>query len=219
VYHITIEQIYFTAVQALPIIVFISLIIGSMIVIQFSKQFGSVEGNFILGNLVVFLIVRELGPLITAIIVILRSAVAVTIETGYMSVLHEVEAIEMMGIDPLYLVCLPRLIGITTAILCLFMIFDIVALVGGYIVSWMFTDIPMEDFLPEIGKAITGTDLAVGIIKAIFFGYIITTVCLYRGFKVEKSITEIPPATSKAAVECLLYCLFVTITISVIFYL
>nr|HID58566.1 ABC transporter permease [Desulfobacterales bacterium] len=219
VYHITIQQIYFTAVQALPIIFFISLIIGSMIVIQFSKQFGTVEGNYILGNLVVFLIVRELGPLITAIIVILRTAVAVTIEIGYMNVLHEMEAIEMMGIDPLYTVCLPRLIGITTAILCLFVIFDVVALIGGYLISWTFTDIPMEYFLPQIGKAITGTDLAVGIIKGLFFGYIITTVCLYQGFRIKNSITEIPPGTSRAAVECLLYCLFVNITISVIFYL
>lgn len=214
----TSEQIYFTAIQALPIVLFIALITGSMIIIQLTGQYGTVEGRYILGELIVILIVRELGPLFTALIVILRTAVAVTVETSYMVILGELEALEMQGIDPVHVICLPRLIGITVAILCLFFIFDMVAILGGYAVAWTVTDVAVENFLEEIGKAVSGIDITVGIVKAIFFGFIITITSIYRGFRAKKSITEIPPETSKSAVESLLYCLFINTVISIIFY-
>jgi phospholipid/cholesterol/gamma-HCH transport system permease protein len=215
----TSEQIYYTAIQALPIVVFIALITGSMIIIQLTRQFGTVEGRYILGELIVILIVREMGPLFTALIVILRTAIAVTVETSYMSVSGELDALEMQGIDPVHIICLPRLIGITVAILCLFFVFDIVAILGGYAVAWTVTDVPVENFLREIGEALSAVDITVGIVKALFFGITVTVTSLYRGFHARKAFTEIPQETSKAAVECLLYCLFINIIISVIFYI
>ncbi|MBW1742564.1 MAG: ABC transporter permease [Deltaproteobacteria bacterium] len=214
----TAEQIFFTAIEALPIVIFVALITGSMIVIQLTRQFSTVEGRYILGELIVILIVRELGPLFTALIVILRTAVAVTIETSYMSVLGEIEALEMQGIDPVHVICLPRLIGITVAILCLFFVFDMVAILGGYAVAWTVTGVPVENFLEELGKALSQTDITVGIVKGIFFGFIITGTSLYRGFHAEKSFTEIPQEASRAAVDCLMYCVFINVVISVIFY-
>ena len=197
------------------------MITGSTTVIQLTKQFGTLEGEGrnIVAEFIVILILRELGPLFTALIVILRSAVAVTIEASYMSVLGELDAIEMQGIDPIHLICLPRLIGITVAIFCLFFIFDLVAILGGYVVAWTITDVAVGNFLQKIGKAISGVDITVGIVKAIFFGFTITVTSLYRGFRVKKAITQIPSETSKAAIECLLYCVFINIIISVIFYL
>jgi phospholipid/cholesterol/gamma-HCH transport system permease protein len=215
----TFEQVYFTAIQALPVVVFIALITGSMIVMQLAGPFAIVEGRYILGELIVILVVRELGPLFTALIVILRSAVAVTIETSYMRILGELDALEMQGLAPLYLIGPPRLVGITVAILCLFFVFDMVAILGGYAVAWAITRVPLENFLAEIGKAISGIDITVGIVKAIFFGFTITVTCLYRGLRVGQAFTQIPVATSKAAIECLLYCVFVNIIISVIFYI
>ncbi len=212
---IIIEQVYFTAVQALPIIIPVAMIIGTMMIIQFA-QFS---GQYDLGKVTVVLIVRELGPLITALVVILRSATAVTIETGYMNVLHEVESIEMSGIDPVHIIAPPRLAGITSAILCLFVIFDLVAIVGGYAIVWIMTDIPMGNFMDQIAKAFTGADFIVGIAKGLCFGVAITVASLYRGFNVRKQITDIPIATSKAAVDCLFYCLVINIFISAVFYL
>jgi len=214
----TLEQIYFTAIQALPIVLFIALITGSMIVVELTREFATVEGRYILGDLIVILIVRELGPLFTALIVILRTAVAVTIETSYMATLGELETLEMQGVDPVHVICVPRLVGITTAILCLFFVFDTVAILGGYAVAWIVTDVPVGNFLEEIGKSISVADIAVGIVKAVFFGFTITVTSLYRGFREKKAITEIPPEASKAAVECLVYCVFIDTVISVIFY-
>lgn len=212
---IILEQIYFTCVQALSLIIPIALIIGSMLIIQFTK----VSGQYDLGKTTVLLIVRELGPIITAFMIILRSATAVTIEIGYMNVLHEIEAIEMAGIDPMVLVCFPRLMGITSAVIFLFIVFDLVSIIGGYALVWTITQIPMENFLPQIAKAITGADIAVGIVKAVCFGVIITVISLSHGFNIKKQITDIPVGTSKAAVESVIYCLISNIFISAIFYM
>jgi len=211
----TLEQIYFTGFQALHIIVPIALIIGSMLIVQYTR----VSAQYDLGKMMVFLLVREIGPIVTALIVILRTATAVTIEVSYMHVLHEIETIEMTGLDPLRIICIPRLIGITAAILCLFVVFDLVSIMGGYAIVWAVTYIPMGNFLGQIAKAFTATDIFVGIIKAISFGITITVTCLYHGFKTKKRITNIPSSTSTAAMECFLYCLIVNVIISVVFYI
>lgn len=212
---VIIQQLYFTAIQALPVIVPIALLVGSAIIIQFAR----LSGQYDFGRISVLLIVREVGPIITAMIVILRSATAVTIEISYMRVLHELDALEMSGIDPVRVVCVPRLVGITSALLGLFIVFDLVSIMGGYAVVWLVTYIPMSGFLHQIAKAITVGDIAVGIIKALFFGITITVTCLYRGFEMKQQITEVPVATSRSAVECFLYCLFINAFISIVFYL
>jgi len=188
---------------------------GAMVIIQFAR----LSGQYDFGRISVLLIVRALGPIITALLVILRSATAVTIEVSYMRVLNELDAIEMIGIDPIQIVCLPRLIGITSAIIGLFVIFDLVSILGGYAIVWMITYIPMSNFLHQIAKAITGTDIIVGAIKAVLFGITITVTCLYRGFEMKQRITEVPVATSKSAIECFLYCLVVNVFISTLFYM
>ncbi|MGD2150564.1 MAG: ABC transporter permease [Desulfobacterales bacterium] len=212
---ITLEQIYFTCVESLPIIIPIALIIGCILIIQFSR----VSGQYDLGKTTVLLIVRELGPIITAFLVILRSATAVTIEMGYMNTLHEIEAIEMAGMDPMLIICLPRLVGIVSAVLCLFIVFDLVSILGGYALVWTFTYIPIDNFHTQIAKSISGTDIAVGIVKAICFGIIITVTSLTHGFKIKKQVTDIPVGTSRAALESVFYCLVSNIIISTIFYM
>lgn len=212
---IVVQQLYFTAVQALPVLIPIALLVGSMVIIQFAK----LSGQYDFSRISVLLIVREIGPIITALLVILRSATAVTIEVSYMRVLGELDALEMAGLDPVRVVCIPRLVGITSAMVGLFVVFDLVSILGGYAIVWAFTDIPTGNFLYQIGKAITATDILVGLIKAVLFGVIITTTCLYRGFEVKHQMTEVPVATSRSAVECFLYCLVVNVFVSVIFYM
>ena len=209
------EQIYFTAYQALYVIIPVALLIGSALIIQFAR----LPGQYDLGKIIVFLIIREIGPVVTALIVILRTATAVSIEIGYMQVFHEIEAIEMAGIDPLRIIGLPRLIGITAAILCLFVIFDLIAVIGGYQAVRFFTQTPIQNLFEQIETAITFTDIMVGVVKAIFFGVAITVTCLYRGFKSISKITAIPGQTSKVSVECFFICLVINVIISILFYL
>lgn len=209
------EQVYFTAVQALPTVILFALITGSMLIFQFAKM----TGQYDLGKTAVLILVREIGPIMTAILVILRSATAVTIEISYMNVLHEIEAIEMTGIDPFRILGLPRLIGITSAILFLFIVFDIAAILGGYAMVWIVTDIPIGNFLWQIAKAISVSDIAVGIVKALLFGITITVTSLYHGFEAIKQMPTVPIKTSRAAVECYFFCLLFNVWTSLLFYL
>ena len=107
----------------------------------------------------------------------------------------------------------------TAAIFFMFIVFDLVAILGGYCVTWVATDMPMEHFLDGIGKTVSSMDISVGVVKAVLFGLTISVVSLNRGFRVRKTVTQIPMETSKAAIECLLYCLFVDVIVSIIFYI
>jgi phospholipid/cholesterol/gamma-HCH transport system permease protein len=209
-----VEQIYFTGVQALSIIIPLALVTGSILISQLSW----VSEEYNLGKIILLIIVRELGPMITAFLVILRSASAVTIEVSYMNILNEIDTIEMAGIDPMRLISLPRFVGITTSILCLFIIFDLVSIIGGYLVVWACTYLPMGNFLSQVGKAFTVADIAVGIVKAVCFGLVITVVSLYHGFRSMRQVTQIPPVTSRVAVECFIFCLLINLFISLLFY-
>jgi phospholipid/cholesterol/gamma-HCH transport system permease protein len=212
---IVVEQIYFTAVEALWIVIPIALLLGSMMILQFS----GVAAQHDLGKITVALLIREFGPLITALIVILRSATAMTIETGYMNVLHEIEAMEMQGIDPLDILSVPRMIGITVSMFCLITVFCITSVLGGYAIAWALTTLPLQNFLSQIGKAITGLDIAVVALKALFFGVGITVISMHYGMAVTKGITEVPVATSRGAVACLFYCLAVNFILFAAFFL
>lgn len=211
---VIVEQIYFTAVQALPMIIPVALIIGSMSMIQFSQLSGQVD----LGKLMVLLVLREIGPLITAIVVILRSATAVTIEISYMNVLNEIDALEMAGIDPMLAVGFPRLVGITSAVVGLILVFDLTAIVGGYAMVKGATVLPVEGFFQQLAKSITGADVVVGLLKGILFGVATTVTCLYHGFSPQRQMTQIPVATSRAAMDCFFYCLVINLCVSFLFY-
>jgi phospholipid/cholesterol/gamma-HCH transport system permease protein len=213
-FRIVIEQIYFTAVEALLILIPVSLLLGSMMIFQFS----GVAAQHDLGRITVALLIREFGPLITALIVIMRSATAITIETGYMKVLGEIEALELQGMDPLDVLFAPRMVGIMVSMICLITIFCITSVLGGYAIAWALTTLPLQNFLAQIGKAITGIDIAVVALKALFFGAGITVISLYSGLAIEKGITDVPVATSRGAVACLVYCVVVNFILFAVFF-
>lgn len=212
---VIVEQLYYTGVQILPMILPIAVLTGAMLIVQFSK----VSGEFDLAKITVLLIVREIGPGLTALLLILRSATAVTLEISYMNLFNEIDAMEMAGIDPMRMICLPRLIGMIAAILCLFVIFDLVSILGGYALVWTVTYIPSSNFLAQMGKAINGTDIAIGLIKAICFGITISTICLYYAFRGKKQIALMSVYVSRAGIECFFYCLIINVFISVLFYI
>ena len=209
-----VEQIYFTAVQALPLIIPLALMVGSALIVQF----GKLSGEFELGKATVILVIREVGPLITALVVILRSATAVTAEISCMTVFNEVEALEMSGVDPMWIISFSRFTGITTAVVSLFVVFDLAALLGGQIVTWV-TGQGSDTFLFEVAKAMTATDIVVSLVKGLLFGLIITVVSLFHGYTTEPKVSRIPVSISRASVESFFVCMLTNAFVSVVFYL
>jgi len=214
-----VQQIYFTGLEALVLIIAVGLLLGTLVILESLAQLEKVGSEEVIGSLLVIVVIRELGPLITSVVVILRSGTAISIELGYMQVLKEIQTLRMLGINPFHLIAVPRLIGMIISLICLFMIFDIVAILGGAIAAWLLTEIPLLSLLDTVAKAITEVDIIVGLVKVIFFGAIIAIVSVFRGFSVHESITEVPPAASKSAVECFLLCLIFNVILSGIFYI
>ncbi|MBW1893209.1 MAG: ABC transporter permease, partial [Deltaproteobacteria bacterium] len=90
---------------------------------------------------------------------------------------------------------------------------------GGYIIIWTITYLPMGNFPVKIAQAISVSDIAVGLVKAILFGMTVTTVALYHGIGIKRRFTQLPQVTSRALIECFFYCLVINIFISAVFYL
>ncbi|MEW6264757.1 MAG: ABC transporter permease [Thermodesulfobacteriota bacterium] len=214
---ILVEQIYFTGVQSLELITMLALLSGALIILQGVDKLarlGNLEG---LSVLLIAALIREIGPLVTAIIVVLRSGSAIALEIGYMKVLGEIEGLEMQGIPTLHLLCAPRLLGVATAVVCLIIIFDMISVVGGFFAAWALTDITAWSYFRDLASTIQRSDFLVVLVKGLCFGLMIPVVCMYNGFLAEGAITSVPPRVSRALVDCLLYSVFLNIIVSVSF--
>jgi phospholipid/cholesterol/gamma-HCH transport system permease protein len=213
------SQIYFTGFQALPIISMLALITGTLIIIQTSAQLSKVGGGEMLGNLLVVLIIRELGPLITALVVIARSGTAVASEIGNMKVNSEIEALESMGINPLSYIVFPRLVGGIISVVCLAFYFCIFALFGGYFMSQIVHPIAFSFYMDSIAFAVSRADVFLFLAKNIFSGAAIFIICCHQGLTVKQSFTEVPQVTTRAVVNSILVTVTFSTLVSLMVYL
>ncbi len=213
------KQIYFTGYQALGIISIIALLLGVVIIIQSVTQLMQFGAEDMVGKILIITMLREFGPILTAIIIIGRSGTAITTEIGNMMVAHEVEALESMGIDTLKYIMFPRLIGVVVATICLTIYFAVVGIIGGFFVASLQLTIPFSRFFHIIFSNMQISDIAVALIKATFFGAIIAAISVYHGFKIKLSSTEVPQATTKAVVNELIYIFLFNGIITILFYI
>jgi phospholipid/cholesterol/gamma-HCH transport system permease protein len=220
VLEITLRQVYFTGVQALRVVAVISLALGTVIIVQIGTQLSFLGGGieFIVPILVLILF-RELGPLLTAIIVIGRSGTAIATELGNIVIAHELEAIEVMGINPVYFIVTPRIIGVTVAVICLTIIFVTVGLLGGFWVSKLILPITFDAFLRELEVALSAADLLAGFLKSLIFGVLIALTCTYYGLTVRYSSIEVPQAATRGVVSAMMFCFATNALLTVLFYL
>lgn len=215
---ITTMQIFFTGNWALGIITTISLLIGVITVLQlftYLSKFGALE---YVGKILNVVIIRELGPLLTAIVVIARSGTAIASEIASMMVNGEVDAIEMIGIDPLKMIVFPRIVGVSTALLFLTIYFDALGLIGGFIVGNIIAGINFQAFMSYIIAYIGIGDICLGLVKAIVFGVFISAISVYHGFQAFDP-TNIPQVTTKAVVDSLATVIILDVLITIVFYL
>lgn len=212
-------QIYFTGWQALPLISVLALASGSIVIMQATAQLSLLGGGEMIGNLLVVIIVREIGPLLTALIVIARSGTAVASELGSMKVNREVEALEVMGINPLSYIVFPRLVGGIVSVLCLAFYFIFVALVGGFLVTRVVDSTPFSFYLDSLARAFAAEDVILFLLKNTFSGAIIFTVSCYQGMMVKNGPHEVPQVTTKAVVNSVIYVTVFNLIVTTLFYL
>lgn len=218
-FRIITRQMLFTGVDALPVVGVIALIVGLLLSVQAGitlPRFGAGEH---LAKVVVVTVIRELGPLLTAFIVIWRSGTAMCTELGNMKVGQEIAALEAMGINVVRLLVMPRVIGTIVAVLCLTIYFDLVAILGGFLVAKAKLTIPVAVYLQELSQSLTSADVMITIIKGSLFGLVTAVLCCYHGLVVGNAVTEVPPQTSRAMLNTVTACLVLDVIVSVAFYL
>ena len=218
IYNIIINQTRFTGVDATRIVMIIALLLGGTVIIQALTSLPKFGVEGFLGNILVIIIARELGPLATALIVIARSGSAIATEISVQKWSREILSMELMGIDTKLYIIFPRIIASIISILSLIIIFDIVAFIGGYIISQTVVYIPMDVFSQAIMDSFTFKDIIAALIKSIIFGVTIPLIACYYGLK-PSSKFEIPIYVSKAVTRTLFVSIIVNIIVSLLFYL
>lgn len=218
-YKVMTMQILFTGVEALSVVALLALALGAVIIIQgisLLPQFG--QGDLIY-NILIIVITRELGPLLTAFIIIARSGTAISTELGNMVVNHEIEAYLSVGINPIAYLVVPRFLGVTFSLLILTVYFNIAGLIGSYFITQLFSPIPVQEYFTNLLHHLRTIDIVSSLIKSLIFGIIISAVATFNGFKVEGSTTEIPQVAIKAVGQSLVYIIFADAIITMIYYI
>jgi len=198
---VLLKQVYFTGLEAVGIIVTIAVIIGTVIVVQVVSLVGS--NGSLTGKILVWMMLRELAPLLTALIIISRSGTAIAAELGTMKINGELDTLEMMGIPVDRYLILPRIIGVTTSSLILTVYFVLTAFLGGFLVASLGWHIPFDQFFQGILASLGLREIAALFAKSALFGLLISTVCCRYGLKVGRSATEVPQAATRAVMTSL----------------
>ncbi len=197
-FKVLVMQIYFTGVEALSVIALISLGIGAVIIVQGMAILPMFGQSNLMYTILIMVITRELGPMLTAFIITARSGSAITTELGNMVISHEMEAYMSVGIHPVSYLGVPRLYGVILAMLFLNIYFNLFGLLGSYLVASFVHDIPFTDYLMNLVLALNPSDIISAFLKSILFGLIIAVVSIYYGFNVNRAVTEVPQNTIKS---------------------
>lgn len=213
-------QVARSGLRLLPLATFLSLALGLIVIGQTVSVLSRVGAYDLLGTIMVTAVVRELGPLLTALLVLCRSGTATVVELGTARALGEVEALEVLGIDPVHYFVVPRVVGMAVGLFALTVYLILGALISGYV--WAFLqDVPLlpGDYFRQMATAMTGLDFVLLAAKAMAFGCGIAVVTCYHGLAQPLSIGEVSSATVRAVGQSIVLCVLIEIFFIVVYLL
>jgi phospholipid/cholesterol/gamma-HCH transport system permease protein len=194
-------QLYRVGWQAIPIVVLITFLIGAIIAQQGIFHFRKFGAESYVVDMVGILVLRELGVLIVAIMVAGRSGSAYTAELGSMKMREEIDALSTMGLDPVEVLILPRIIALVCALPILSFIGAMAALYGGGLVAWFYGGMEPAIFIARLHEAVSVTHFEVGITKAPFMALVIGVVACSEGLRVKGSAESLGKQTTTSVVK------------------
>lgn len=204
------HEISRAGVALLPMFIFVALALGFVVVgqtVSALAKFGQI--NF-LGSTMVIVIVRELGPLLAAMLVLARVGTAHVIELGTARALGEVEALEALGIDPVHYLIVPRVIGMALGIFSLTVYLILGALASGYLFAFL-QDVPLRpmDYLKQIAGALNWLDFALLALKTLAFGFFIAIVTCYHGLAQPLRLEDVSRVAVRAVTQGVIVCVLI----------
>ena len=193
------RQIYFTGVLAIPFALLLALLVALVVAVQ--APYASAAGGGVLGAVLVVVVVRELGPVAAATIVIARSGSAMAAELATMRVDGEVETLAGLGVDPFEYLVVPRLLGTAVALFALTVLFLAGSLGASALLSPALGGPPPRELLELVARALRGADAAMLLAKTLLPGLAIAAIGCTEGLARWRATTEIPPAVTTAVVR------------------
>jgi len=197
----TISCMQKTGVDALPIVALISFLLGLIMAFMSSVQLRQFGANILIASLVGLAMVRELGPIMTAIIVAGRSGSAFAAEIGTMKISEEVDALTTMGFDPTRFLAVPKIIATVIVVPLLSLFSNIFAITGGLIVGVFMLDLTADAYIAQTLRTLTLFDLLWGFLKSGVFAFLIAWTGCLRGFQVRGGAASVGQATTSAVVS------------------
>jgi phospholipid/cholesterol/gamma-HCH transport system permease protein len=211
------RHIYETGITAIPIVCLIAFLISVIVAYLGAQQLKRFGADIFVVDLVTISVLREMGVLLTAIIVAGRSGSAFAAEIGVMQLNEETDALRAMGMNPIELLVVPRVIALVIALPLLTVIADAMGLAGGGLLSLINLHIPLSQFMARLREAISPTTFWSGLIKAPVFAILIAMVGTYRGMQVRDSARELGRLTTVAVVQSIFFVIFADALFAVLY--
>lgn len=196
------SQVRFTGLHAAPLIAVLAAAIGAVGILEFVSLLTGLADELI-GSLLVTIVVREMGPLIAAVVVIGRSGTAMAAEIGTMRLGGQLDVLQAYRVDPAAYVLLPRVAGTVVSLFGLIVLFDAAGLLGGAAIASAARGLSAAMVAAKVRAAMTGADFALSASKALLFGAAISSLSCYNGLLVRRSPTELPQAVTRGVVASL----------------
>lgn len=215
------RQILFTGYEASRFISLIAFLVGVSVVVQTQVALSKFGQSGMIGPILVMVIIREIGPLLTNFVVIGRSGTAMTTELANMKVNGEVELLDAQGLDPFLYLVLPRALGAAISIFCLTIIFIAVSFISGFLMGILLgadTGNPLL-FVRSVFGAITKADVLNLLIKSFVPGLLMGSICCSEGLGVKGVVTEVPQAATRAVVRSTAALFITSALVSLVTYL
>ena len=221
-----IMQTFFTAVEIFPILFIVATLFGTITIIEVISMMGKMGFADFVGSTIVIVIIREMGPILTAFLIAGRSGSSLTTYIGSMVINDEVDALASMGVNPIRFLVMPGLIGGCIAMFIMNIIFSASAIFGGFIVTKVIihitgnilnTQLTWSYLSTEIMNALEINDFGFMVIKPLVFGAIITTNACYQALNIQRDIRQVPKAVSRSVIKSFLYIVVADVIISIFY--
>lgn len=212
-----VTQIEQTGLNALPIVGLLTFLVGVVLAYLMSDQLRQFGAEVFTVNLVGLSILREVGVLITAIMIAGRSGSAFTAQIGTMKVNEEVDAMGTLGLDPIEVLVLPRVIALIITLPFLTFFADVMGIFGGGVMTVLALDLTPQQFVRALQDAVTLNDFLVGVVKAPFHAAIIALVGCYEGLQVKRTAESVGRQTTQSVVESIFLVIVATALFAILF--
>lgn len=194
------KQMEFVGVNSLLVVVLTALFSGMVMAFQGYHALSKFGGESLLGGLVALSLVRELGPVLTSLMVTARAGSAMAAELGSMRVTEQIDALEVMAVNPVHYLVVPRFWAAVIMVPLLTIIADLVGIAGGYLVGVMLLKVDAGIFIRKMQEMVEWVDLSSGIYKAFVFGGLLSIIGCYKGYNASGGAEGVGRATTEAVV-------------------